>query len=201
MVQEFTNGGYKLKHKKLFMLKSRTLRHIYTDRKRTYKIQECIPVGCVPAARKPYAAVCFPGGVCLVRGVYAWSWGVCLVRGCLPGPEGAAWCGEGGLPGPRGGVCLVQGGSGIPACTEADTLPPCGQTHTCKNITLATTSLRPVNIATRWLHNKFSVHKIQLKGVRLDQVDLHGYKNKFPSIATRLKTRTVKLIHQAHTGS
>ena len=35
-------------------------------------------------------------------------------------------------------------GVGIPACTEADTLSPCGQTHTCKNITLATTSLRPV---------------------------------------------------------
>ena len=41
--------------------------------------QECIPVGCVPAARRPYAGVCFPGGggvpgpggrvVCLVRGV------------------------------------------------------------------------------------------------------------------------------------
>ena len=52
--------------------------------------------------------------------------------GCLPGPGGC-------LPGPGGG------GSGIPACTEGGcTLPPCGQTHTCKNITLATTSLRPV---------------------------------------------------------
>ena len=38
-------------------------------------------------------------------------------RGCLLG-----W---GGLPGPGvGGACLVQGGGGIPACTEADTLPP-----------------------------------------------------------------------------
>ena len=26
-------------------------------------IQECIPVGCVPAARRPYAGVCFRGGV------------------------------------------------------------------------------------------------------------------------------------------
>ena len=51
--------------------------------------QECIPVGCVPVARRPYAGVCFPGGVCLVPGGSAWS-----------------------------------GGSGIPACTEADTLPP-----------------------------------------------------------------------------
>ena len=24
--------------------------------------QECIPVGCVPAARRPYAGVCFLGG-------------------------------------------------------------------------------------------------------------------------------------------
>ena len=63
--------------------------------------QECIPVGCVPAARWLYAAVCFPaGGVpgpggCLL-------WGVCLVWG-----DGGAWS--------RG--CIL-------ACTEADTLPP-----------------------------------------------------------------------------
>ena len=89
--------------------------------------QECIPVGCVSAARRPYAGVCFPGG-----------------GGGLPGLGGSAWSGGvsawsrgesswsgGGLAGP-GGVCLVQGGaclvrgggSGIPACTEADTLPP-----------------------------------------------------------------------------
>ena len=28
-----------------------------------YFKQECIPVRCVPAARRPYAGVCFPGGV------------------------------------------------------------------------------------------------------------------------------------------
>ena len=60
------------------------------------------------------------GGVCLV-------WGVCLVQGVVV----SAWS---------------RGGSGIPACTEANTLLPCGQTHACKNITLATTSLRPVII-------------------------------------------------------
>ena len=41
----------------------------------------------------------------------------------------------------------------------ADTLPPCGQTHTCKNITLATTSLRPVKIVkskiTLMFHREF----------------------------------------------
>ena len=49
------------------------------------------------------------------------------------------------------GGCLLPGvasllpGGGIPACTEAD--PPVNRmTNRCKNITLATTSLRPVNI-------------------------------------------------------
>ena len=121
--------------------------------------QECIPVGCVPAARRPYAGVCFPGrgspwsgGVCLVLGGSPWSGGFLPGRGvCL------VW---GGLPGP-GGVCLVLGGSGIPACTEADTLPPVDR-HTCKNITLATTSLRLVKILlvsmTCNFLNKFNVN-------------------------------------------
>ena len=61
--------------------------------------QECIPVGCVPAAHWPYAGVCFPGG------------GVLLGGFSLPGD------------------------------------PPVNRiTDTCKNITLATTSLRPVNM-------------------------------------------------------
>ena len=81
--------------------------------------QECIPVGCVLAARRPYAGICFPGG-----------WG-----GLLPG----------GVSAP-GGWCLLPGGllrGGIPACTEAD--PPVNRmTDRCKNITLATTSLWPV---------------------------------------------------------
>ena len=53
----------------------------------------------------------------------------------------------GGVPASRGrsaswGVCFL-GGVGIPACTEAD--PPVNRiTDTSKNITLATTSLRPV---------------------------------------------------------
>ena len=68
------------------------------------------------------------------RGVVsAWSGGVSTWPGglpdwgCLPGPRGLP--GWGGLPGPGGlpgvwGICLVPGGSGIPARTEADTLPP-----------------------------------------------------------------------------
>ena len=93
-------------------------------------------------------------GGCLVPGrVSAWSWGVCLVLGvclvpggvclvpggCLPGPRGVfAWSRE-GLPGPRGGMASQHALRQTP-CPP----PPCGQTHTCKNITLATTSLRPV---------------------------------------------------------
>ena len=44
----------------------------------------------------------------------------------------------------RGGVCSL--GGGIPACTEADTPPVNRMTDTSKNITLATTSLRPVEM-------------------------------------------------------
>ena len=134
---------------------------------KNYAKQECIPVGCVPATRRPYAGVSFLGGfvclvwggVCLVRGVSAlgvsawsrgsaWSGGICLVQGGgLPGPGGwSAWLGGWGvvLGGPGLGGSAWSRGSGILACTEADILPPCGQTDTCKNITLATTSLHPV---------------------------------------------------------
>ena len=86
--------------------------------------QECIPVGCVPAAHRPYAGVCFWG--CVVPG------GVCS----------GGW--SRGMSAP-GGVWSGGGGGGIPACTEADPLLWTEwMTDRCKNITLATTSLRPV---------------------------------------------------------
>ena len=84
------------------------------------------------SARSRGVVCLVPGGwVCQVPKGSARSQGgwVCQV----PGGSARSW---GDLPGP--------GGYDIPACTEADTLPPCGQTDTCKNITLATTSLRPV---------------------------------------------------------
>ena len=68
-----------------------------------------------------------------VRGVYC--------RGCLLQGVSAL-----------GGVCSAgvcsggEGVCGIPACTEADTPPVNRMTGRCKNIALATTSLRPVNI-------------------------------------------------------
>ena len=76
------------------------------------------------------------GGVCLVPGG-----GVCLV----PGVVVSAWS--------QGGVCLVPGGSAWSGGVWHPSMhwgrhPPCGQIHTCKNITLATTSLRAVKIST-----------------------------------------------------
>ena len=121
----------------------------FTNAQQYSSEQECIPVGCVPAARRPYAGVCLSGGVSawsggLVLGGLPGPGGVCLVQGggLVPGgvclvPGGSAWSG--------GGVCLVPGGCGIPACTEADPPPPVNRmTNRCKNITLARTSLRPV---------------------------------------------------------
>ena len=105
--------------------------------------QECIPVGCVPAAQWPYAGICFRGGgVCSRRGS-------ALGGGCLL-PGGVCYqgvlllggvCSEGGVSA-LGGVCSQGGvgGCGIPACTQA--APPVNRmTDRCKNITLATTSL------------------------------------------------------------
>ena len=63
--------------------------------------------------------------------------------------------GEGGVSAPGGSVLegdgasapggvSAPGGCGIPACTEADTPPVNRMTDMSKNITLATTLLRPV---------------------------------------------------------
>ena len=74
--------------------------------------------------------------------------GVSLVPGGLPGPGGGVLLGPGGvLLGPGGGVLLGPGG-GSPwsrGGSPETPLPPVNRiTDTCKNITLATTSLRPV---------------------------------------------------------
>ena len=137
--------------------------NVYRDDLCTIKLfiqQVCIPVGCVPAAHLPYAFVCFPGGVCLVRGgVCLVPGGVCLVRGGgspwggvsawsrggSPCREASAWS-QGGFSLP--GVSAWSRGGGLPgpggACPET---PPVNRiTDTCKNITLATTYLRPVII-------------------------------------------------------
>ena len=81
---------------------------------KTYRSQECIPVGCVPP---------------LVDRIMAES----ASRGGS-GPGGGGVSGPGGSA--PGGVCLVRGG-GIPACTEAEPPPVDRITDACKNITLA----------------------------------------------------------------
>ena len=85
------------------------------------------------------------GCVCLVPGV-----GFSLVRGCA-----WSWGGFslvlGGVPGPGRGFSLIrggawsQGGSPWSGGVFSGEPPPVNRiTDTCKNITLATTSLRPV---------------------------------------------------------
>ena len=93
------------------------------------------------------------GGVSALGGVYSKgvsAWGVSALGGCLLRRGG--FC-SGGVSAPggcllHGGVCSgglsARGVCGIPTCTEADIPPVDRITDACKNITLATTSLRPV---------------------------------------------------------
>ena len=90
--------------------------------------------------------VCARGGVCQ-RGC---ARGVCARGGCARGgvPEGGGWVWQ--------GMCVPEGG--IPACTEADTPPPVNRmTNSSKNITLATTSLRPVINRYRQRHQSLMI--------------------------------------------
>ena len=79
-----------------------------------------------------------PGGDVLPGpgGSSPWSGGVLPAGGVFSLVCGGPPCRGGVLPGPRG-VCLVRGGS-------PETPPVNRITDTCKNITLAPTSLRPV---------------------------------------------------------
>ena len=83
-----------------------------------------------------------------VGGVCSLGWGVSAPGGqgvCSRGVSAPGGLLRGGCVCSFGGGGSALGGHGIPACTEADTSPPCGQTHACKNITFAT-SLRTVKI-------------------------------------------------------
>ena len=86
-----------------------------------------------------------PGGVLLGPGGSPWSGGVSLVLGgCLPGPRRVSLV--------LGGFSLVGGSpwsrGGVPAWSRGVLQrPPLNRiTDTCKNITLATTSLQPVKM-------------------------------------------------------
>ena len=93
-----------------------------------------------------------PEGGCLLPGGMSARGGWCLLRGgdVCSGGGGFLTAWGGVLPGrgvsaprgvlPRQGGCLLPGGVSLPG----DPPPVNRITHTCKNITLATTSLRPV---------------------------------------------------------
>ena len=112
--------------------------------------QDCIPVGCVPPARRPYLpACCGPGGVPVPGGC---TWSGYLVPGGVPGPggvylvPGGTW--SGGCTWSRGvylvwgvylvpGVYLVLGGCAwsqgvylVPGGVPGQVLPHCEQNHT-----------------------------------------------------------------------
>ena len=70
--------------------------------------QECIPVGCVPAARRPYAGVCFRGGGFSLPGGAG--------GGVLPAGGGFSLLGGFSLPGGspcQGGVLPTRWGGGF----------------------------------------------------------------------------------------
>ena len=94
--------------------------------------QECIPVGCVPAARRPYAGVCFQGGVLPVGG-FSMPGGFSL-RGGSP-CQGGSPC-RGGSPCQGGGShwsggVLHAGGFSMPGgvlpAGVVSGEPPCEQ--------------------------------------------------------------------------
>ena len=80
-----------------------------------------------------------PGGVPCLGGC-TWSGGVVPGPGDVPSLGGCTWSGD--IPGPRG-VYLVPWG-----CTCPSTSPLWTDTHTCKNITFAT-SMWTVNMLTK----------------------------------------------------
>ena len=91
------------------------IRNLKIDRSESFYKQECIPVGCVPAAHWPYARVCFPGGSVCSRGGVC-SRGVCSQGGCLL---------QGGLLSGGGGVC--SRGDVVSQYALRQTPPPCEQ--------------------------------------------------------------------------
>ena len=93
----------------------------------------------------PGGGVCSSGGVSAPRGVGVG--GVCS-RGSAPGGVCSGGVCSWGVSAPKGGVCSrgLDGGNGVVSQHALrQTHPPVNRmTDRCKNITLATTSLRPV---------------------------------------------------------
>ena len=106
------------------------------------------PGGCVPGLGGTWS-----GGYLVGVGVSVPVLGVHLVWG-------GTWS-QGGLYLVLGG-CTWSGASNVPGLggVPGQVLPPCGQTHTCKNITFAT-SLRTVKIH-RWMNEISPLNSINL---------------------------------------
>ena len=132
-----------------------------------YYKQECIPVGFIPAAHWPYGSDplnfslgCGPGSDPPQFPPWLWAWirsfstsplGMGLGVS-LPGGGSSFW----GVSLPGGSPCQGVSLPGGSPCQGSllGRLPPVNRiTHSCKNITLATTSLRPV--ITCWIANMF----------------------------------------------
>ena len=137
---------------------------VFSKENKTLK-QECIPgdayrllVDHILESASQGGGSAWSGGVCLVPGGSAWSWGVSAWSwGCLPGlgvcvclVPGVVSAWSRGVSAWSGGVSAWSGGIWHPSMHWGRHPPPCGQTDTCKNITLATTSLRPVKILENW---------------------------------------------------
>ena len=116
----------------------------------------CFPGGCL----LPGGGVCFLGGVCFPggcllpggfcsRGGCLLLWGVCY-RGCLlPGQCLLGGCLLPGASAPGGCLLLgvsAPGGVWYPSMHWGRHPPVNRMTNSCKNITLATTSLQPVKM-------------------------------------------------------
>ena len=121
------------------------------------KPQECIPVGCVPAAHWPYAGegvLPSQGGASFLGG------GEGVGRVVLPSEGGASFSGrptsQHALRQTPGGGCFLPSmhwgrpAGVLPSQHALRQTPPVNRiTDTSKNITLATTSLRPVKMCFR----------------------------------------------------
>ena len=112
-------------------------------------------------------------GVYLVLGLYLIQ-GVYLVPGGVSGPRegvylvserGCTWS-QGGVPGPGWCTWSQEGGCTWSLGGTCPGTPPCGQTHTCKNITFAT--------LLRTVTRKYSsrIHTARLETIRAIHVSV-----------------------------
>ena len=156
----------------------------------SHKIQDCIPVGCIPHTRWPYLPACTVQGGYLVWGVCSGGclvWGMsargCLVRwGALSVRRGAWSLGEGG--------CLVPGG--VVSKHALRQTPPWTEflTHATENITLPQTSFaggknkQPNNLTFITIFEKNAIQTLTTVPAKLDvdctkchryQKQLHSY--------------------------